>query len=110
MNPITVNTRGTVATPVPELLDQLDALKREVREVQIIPITPTTKPYRMFLSAAAAPSPVVVPRDEVLPVPSTDAVGLSDGEVDAIMEWLADPESLDWDHLDSIDAKGWRTD
>jgi hypothetical protein len=28
---------------------------------------------------------------------------------DEIMEWLAEPDALDWDHLDRIDAEGWRT-
>jgi hypothetical protein len=29
---------------------------------------------------------------------------------DEIMEWLAEPDALDWDHLDRIDSEGWRTD
>ena len=30
-------------------------------------------------------------------------------DVEAIMEWLADPDALDWDHLEEIDSTGWRT-
>ena len=28
---------------------------------------------------------------------------------DEIMAWLAEPDALDWDHLDRIDSEGWRT-
>jgi hypothetical protein len=43
-------------------------------------------------------------------LPSSEDTGLSDAEVEAIMQWLADPDSLDWDHLDRIDSEGWQTD
>jgi hypothetical protein len=37
-------------------------------------------------------------------------ISIGTSVADEIMEWLANPDALDWDHLDRIDSEGWRTD
>jgi hypothetical protein len=70
--------------PTPDLIDLFCA----ATETTFINLSPVTVRATTSLQISTGPKPIA----------------------DEIMEWLADPDALDWEHLDRIDSEGWRTD